>query len=238
MPCCGSGLKGHLIKRIWTRNKSGAPEINHPNLNAFQARQRTIHHDLAYTRGLLPYSSKKPNCRLARPSERVIKTRLIQHLFIKDGGSKHRLRFLPRKIDRAMVAPVQLQELTLERSRLYVPMPRKIWVSVRGPLSTLRFKEAIAAYCEALLELRRDKVPLDWAMTQNNLGNAFSALGEWEADTDKANACTIMKRARGHYAAALEVWEKNGNYNARIAQTNIEEIDGAIASLCGGTAAP
>lgn len=29
----------------------------------------------------------------------------------------------------------------------------------------------------------RERVPLDWAMTQNNLGNALSTLGERESDT-------------------------------------------------------
>jgi hypothetical protein len=41
-------------------------------------------------------------------------------------------------------------------------------------------EERIAAYRAALEEYTRDRVPLDWAMTQNNLGTALRALGEWE----------------------------------------------------------
>ena len=41
----------------------------------------------------------------------------------------------------------------------------------------------MAAYRLALEERTRERVPLDWAMTQNNLGNALPTLGEREAGT-------------------------------------------------------
>jgi hypothetical protein len=37
---------------------------------------------------------------------------------------------------------------------------------------------AVAAYRAALEEMTRERVPLDWALTQMNLGNAPSTLGE------------------------------------------------------------
>ncbi len=40
---------------------------------------------------------------------------------------------------------------------------------------TTRLEEAIAAYRAALEEQTRERVPLDWAATQNNLGNALQA---------------------------------------------------------------
>lgn len=40
-----------------------------------------------------------------------------------------------------------------------------------------------AAYREALMERTREQVPLDWAQTQNNLGDALAALGERESET-------------------------------------------------------
>ena len=43
---------------------------------------------------------------------------------------------------------------------------------------TARLDEAVAAFREALKEYTRERVPLDWAMTQNNLGNALQA---WRA---------------------------------------------------------
>jgi hypothetical protein len=43
--------------------------------------------------------------------------------------------------------------------------------------------EAVAAYRGALEERTRARVPLDWAATQNNLGNALQALGARESGT-------------------------------------------------------
>jgi tetratricopeptide (TPR) repeat protein len=43
--------------------------------------------------------------------------------------------------------------------------------------------QAVTAYQEAIKERTRDKIPLDWAATQNNLGNALQRLGERESDT-------------------------------------------------------
>ena len=43
----------------------------------------------------------------------------------------------------------------------------------------------------------RDRVPLDWAMTQNNLGTALWRLGERESDTAR------LERAVAAYTAAL-----------------------------------
>ena len=40
---------------------------------------------------------------------------------------------------------------------------------------TARLEEAVAAYREALQELTRARVPLEWAMTQINLGNALTS---------------------------------------------------------------
>jgi len=41
----------------------------------------------------------------------------------------------------------------------------------------------VTAYREALKERTRDKVPLEWATTQNNLGIALKSLGERESGT-------------------------------------------------------
>jgi hypothetical protein len=43
--------------------------------------------------------------------------------------------------------------------------------------------DAAAAYRAALQERTRDRVPLDWATTQNNLGTALESLGERESGT-------------------------------------------------------
>lgn len=56
-----------------------------------------------------------------------------------------------------------------------------------NPVKALgRLNEAIEAYADALLELTRERVPLQWATTQNNLGLVLWNLGEREADSVKA----------------------------------------------------
>jgi exonuclease VII small subunit len=55
-------------------------------------------------------------------------------------------------------------------------------------------EKAVAAYREALKEYMRDRVPLDWAITQNNLGNALSRLGEQESGTARLEEAVAAYR--------------------------------------------
>ena len=55
--------------------------------------------------------------------------------------------------------------------------------------------EAVVAYRAALQEYTRERVPLDWALTQNNLGNALQRLGEREADTTHLEEAVVAYRA-------------------------------------------
>ena len=63
---------------------------------------------------------------------------------------------------------------------------------------TARLEEAVAAYRAALEERTRERVPLDWAATQNNLGTALRTLGERESGTAR------LEEAVAAYRAALE----------------------------------
>jgi tetratricopeptide (TPR) repeat protein len=67
---------------------------------------------------------------------------------------------------------------------------------------TARLEEAAVAYRTALKERTRERVPLDWALTQNNLGSALQALGERESGTAK------LEEAVAAYRAALEEWTR------------------------------
>ncbi len=60
------------------------------------------------------------------------------------------------------------------------------------------FREAIDLYGKVLSHNTREKVPLDWAMTQNNLGTALRRLGERESGTER------LQQALAAYRAALE----------------------------------
>jgi tetratricopeptide (TPR) repeat protein len=62
---------------------------------------------------------------------------------------------------------------------------------------------AIATWRAALEELTRDRVPLDWAVTQNNLGNALWTLGARESGTAR------LEEAVAAYRAALQEWTRD-----------------------------
>ena len=54
--------------------------------------------------------------------------------------------------------------------------------------------EAVAAYRMALDLACRERVPLDWAMTRNNLGNALTRLGEREGGTARLEEAVTAYR--------------------------------------------
>ena len=60
---------------------------------------------------------------------------------------------------------------------------------------TARLEEAVAAYREALKERTRERVPLEWATTQNNLGNALVRLGIRESGTARLEEAVAAYRA-------------------------------------------
>ena len=65
-------------------------------------------------------------------------------------------------------------------------------------------QEAVAAYQEALKERTRDRAPLVWATTQNNLGDALRVLGERESGTGR------LEEAVAAYREALKVRTQDG----------------------------
>ena len=63
---------------------------------------------------------------------------------------------------------------------------------------TARLDEAVTAYREALKEYSRERTPLHWAQTQNNLGTALSTLGQRQKRWDMV--CEAL-------GAAISAWE-------------------------------
>jgi len=59
---------------------------------------------------------------------------------------------------------------------------------------TARLEEAVTAYREALKERTQERVPLDWAMSQNNLGNALQTLGARESGTARLEGAVAAYR--------------------------------------------
>jgi hypothetical protein len=76
----------------------------------------------------------------------------------------------------------------------------------------------------ALEERTRERVPLDWATTQNNLGNALSTLGKREAGTAR------LHEAVEAYRAALRVLTReNTLHQWELAQANLRIAEARLA---------
>ena len=81
----------------------------------------------------------------------------------------------------------------------------------------------MAAYRAALEERTRERVPLDWAMTQMNLGNALVTLGERESGTAR------LEEAVAAYNGALEIFvAAKADYYEDVCRSNIARAHSAL----------
>jgi hypothetical protein len=77
----------------------------------------------------------------------------------------------------------------------------------------------MAAYREALKEYTRERVPLDWARTQNNLGAALGTLGKREAGTKR------LEEAAKAYRTALGVFRAGAaSYYVQVTEENLNRV--------------
>jgi exonuclease VII small subunit len=67
---------------------------------------------------------------------------------------------------------------------------------------TVRLEEAVTVYRDALKERTRERVPLDWAKTQTNLGAALVNLGE------RASGTARLEEAVTAFRDALKEWTR------------------------------
>ena len=72
---------------------------------------------------------------------------------------------------------------------------------------------------DTLEERTRERVPLDWALTQNNLGKALFMLGDLQDDRKLLGQATVA------YTAALEILGPAGPAPYReLVRGNLEEV--------------
>ena len=112
---------------------------------------------------------------------------------------------------------------------------------------TARLEEAVTAYRAALTEQTRERVPLYWAGTQNNLGVALRTLGERERGTARLEeAVAAFREALKEYtrAGAPYYWaysqenlgivfrilatRTSGNTRLTYLQEALEAVEGAL----------
>jgi hypothetical protein len=88
---------------------------------------------------------------------------------------------------------------------------------------TARLQEAVAAYRATLSECTREHLPMQWAMTQTNLGTALWAWGERDGDSARLEAAVAA------YRAGLEVFEAaDAAHYARIAASNLDVAEARL----------
>jgi hypothetical protein len=98
----------------------------------------------------------------------------------------------------------------------------------------VRLEEAVAAYREALEEQTHDRVPLDWATTQYNLGIALKAVGERESGTAKLDEAVAAYREalkeRTRERDPLQWAASFGNQGVAMMLVADRTDDGALAN--------
>jgi tetratricopeptide (TPR) repeat protein len=89
----------------------------------------------------------------------------------------------------------------------------------------------VSACREALKEYTRERVPLDWAATQINLGNALGTLGARESGTERleeaVSACREALKERTRERVLLD-WA--------MTQNNLGNALGTLGERASGTA--
>jgi tetratricopeptide (TPR) repeat protein len=119
---------------------------------------------------------------------------------------------------------------------------------------TAKLEEAVTTYRDALKARTRERVPLDWAATQNNLGTALRILGERESGTAKLDEAVAAYREalkeQTHERVPLDWARSFGNEgialmhlaerrgDAVTAETALSQIATAFETLREGGHAP
>jgi hypothetical protein len=90
---------------------------------------------------------------------------------------------------------------------------------------TTRLEEAVEAFRAALKEWTRELTPIQWAATQNNLGNALVALGAREPGTARlGEAVAAYQATLGVYTRGrLPLDSEQEEHNVGIALATLDE---------------
>ena len=92
-------------------------------------------------------------------------------------------------------------------------------------------QEAVSAYRAALLVLTRERVPLEWAATQNNFGIALRNLGERESGT-----AHLQEAVAAYRAALLEYTRERDPLEWAATQNDLGAALGDLGERESGTA--
>ena len=97
---------------------------------------------------------------------------------------------------------------------------RPHWAWASGRATRNAWKRRWRPTGAALEEYTRESVPLAWALTQNDLGDALRILGELEGGTER------LEEAAAAYRAALEEYTRQPSQleSSRRTQNNLDSV--------------
>ena len=70
-----------------------------------------------------------------------------------------------------------------------------------------------------------ERMPLDWAATQNNLGRTLTSLGEREASTAR------LEEAVRAFQEAMQVFRGTSEYYEKMGQNNLQRAQAALDNM-------
>jgi tetratricopeptide (TPR) repeat protein len=164
---------------------------------------------------------------------------------LREQSSRYEADFLAQeaKVDHLQLAYRDAAMKYAEAARLIAALDRqKQWEFVLAQADELNSQgdefgdnaalaDAVDAYSESLLLAPRAQRPLDWAMTQNNLGTALRTLGERESGTARLEEAVAAFRD-----ALKERTRERVPLDWAITQSNLGTALGAIRERESGTA--
>ena len=143
-----------------------------------------------------------------------------------------------KKLATLLSAPATI-ESDERRARLNVALGDALATLGERESGTERLEQAVTTYRAALHQYTRDRAPLDWATTHNNLGNVLAILGERESGTARleqavaAYRAVLQERTRERFPLDWAATQNNlGNALSALGEreSSAERLEQAVAA--------
>jgi tetratricopeptide (TPR) repeat protein len=170
---------------------------------------------------------------LAAEEKRIVEKQITVASLRNDpeAAASHYVELIALDADR----PASVDEIQARALALVGPRPRTTSATPSRNLGTRAgdtdaLQDAVTAYRAALEVRTREASPMDWATTQNNLGNALADLGARAGDTD------ALQDAVTAYRAALEVYTREASpMDWAMTQNNLGTALQTLGARAGDT---
>jgi exonuclease VII small subunit len=142
---------------------------------------------------VLPPETASPAGKKDQPTEGAVRHLLLLATALRGRGLKSACYGVAALLVIPACAVILAGQIETASQHLHIDHPAaKKGVSI--DTGVVQLEEAVAAYRDALKEWTRERAPLQWAMTQNNLGTALMLLGERESGTGRLEEAVAALR--------------------------------------------